>query len=821
MILTKPKLRAQQRFDLSDWEVLLNSAETDAKYWTKSFLAQTAYILSGFEVSGTASPASIALDGSTLINPNNSGIFSWYVGEVGASPLTATLNASTRNYIELELSSETSTPLTKAFWDKAAASGSGAEFNQIVDTVTDLNISVVVLTGAFSGSANRIPVAIIDTDSSNNIKLVLDKRPRFFKSDFTWSSQTEPSITLTLSGGSGTYLAGETVTFGGSETATVKTGGTTSITVIGRSADTFVVGDTVVGGTSTASRTLTAASESFTGADRDIENFRDMFSALSKEIKSIKGADYWFESYVPNISSGTAGETLAANDWVYVSDGTGVDSGRTAGRLYKADGSVTNGSIRGQAVGVITTGGSTGAKVKYQPLGRVTLSGLTAGSIYYISPSSAGTITATRPTTTAQTICPVGFALSSTELVITIGDSEALGSYPANSVTDAALRQSAGYSVIGNTTNATANVADITAANAYDVLQRVGSTLAFQPLKQNYRSVTTTDSPTVNDSVLALSGASFTITLPSAVGIQGKELTFLHEGTSLSQVYTFATTSGQTVGGLATTVYKLHTNGERLKLISDNANWKVVEHKAETDWVDTSEPLVGFYTFVISSGNATIGATYTNSGNTYTVAKTVAAGLSLIAWGTAAPAASGTLTKSGGTGDATLTFSSVSGSINRVTATTTTPTFYGSPLVNQMIWRRHGKFCTVRARFHQTTAGVAGSGDYIFPCPLNITIDTTYYPTFTGGTVQSVQSQVAASGVALQHTISGRITNESGAGQAFVTDWAPYTSTSYRVYDLYVNGDTAQSPGSTYTSAGVAIISYNWEVTFPVSGWQP
>ncbi len=65
------------------------------------------------------------------------------------------------------------------------------------------------------------------------------------------------------------------------------------------------------------------------------------------------------------------------------------------------------------------------------------------------------------------------------------------------------------------------------------------------------------------------------------------------------------------------------------------------------------------YTFVISSGSATVGATYTNNGVTFTVKRTVASAVQVVMSGNAAAAASGTLTKATGTGDATLTFSQV------------------------------------------------------------------------------------------------------------------------------------------------------------------
>jgi len=65
------------------------------------------------------------------------------------------------------------------------------------------------------------------------------------------------------------------------------------------------------------------------------------------------------------------------------------------------------------------------------------------------------------------------------------------------------------------------------------------------------------------------------------------------------------------------------------------------------------------YIFFIATGSATIGATYTNNTFTFTVKQTVASGLQLIASGTGAPSVSGTLTKSSGTGDATISFHAV------------------------------------------------------------------------------------------------------------------------------------------------------------------
>jgi hypothetical protein len=55
-----------------------------------------------------------------------------------------------------------------------------------------------------------------------------------------------------------------------------------------------------------------------------------------------------------------------------------------------------------------------------------------------------------------------------------------------NGVSDAKLRQSAGLSVVGNSTNSTANVADITAASDNTVLKRSGTSLSFGTIGAAY-----------------------------------------------------------------------------------------------------------------------------------------------------------------------------------------------------------------------------------------------------------------------------------------------------------------------------------------------
>lgn len=63
--------------------------------------------------------------------------------------------------------------------------------------------------------------------------------------------------------------------------------------------------------------------------------------------------------------------------------------------------------------------------------------------------------------------------------------------------------------------------------------------------------------------------------------------------------------------------------------------------------------------FICSSASCTVGATYTNNSITWTVVRTSASQNIVYMHGNGNPTSSGTLTKASGTGDATITFSSV------------------------------------------------------------------------------------------------------------------------------------------------------------------
>lgn len=119
----------------------------------------------------------------------------------------------------------------------------------------------------------------------------------------------------------------------------------------------------------------------------------------------------------------TAGETLAAGDSVYESDGSG---GTTAGRWYKTDADAVASSSGAQKTGFATAAISTGSAGTVRVAGRVTgLSGLVAGTVYYAS-ATAGALTSTAPTNARI----VGQADTTTTLVVVQGIGVATASIP-------------------------------------------------------------------------------------------------------------------------------------------------------------------------------------------------------------------------------------------------------------------------------------------------------------------------------------------------------------------------------------------------------
>lgn len=102
-----------------------------------------------------------------------------------------------------------------------------------------------------------------------------------------------------------------------------------------------------------------------------------------------------------------ASENLAAGDKVNVWNDTGTV------KVRKADGSATGKEANGFVLAAVTSGNN--ATVYFEGTNNQ-LTGLTGGSMYYLSATTPGGVTATAPSTAGQIVQKVGRALSTTEI---------------------------------------------------------------------------------------------------------------------------------------------------------------------------------------------------------------------------------------------------------------------------------------------------------------------------------------------------------------------------------------------------------------------
>jgi len=83
------------------------------------------------------------------------------------------------------------------------------------------------------------------------------------------------------------------------------------------------------------------------------------------------------------------------------------------------------------------------------------------------------------------------------------------------------------------------------------------------------KGITSSYTVGVNDYLVDVTGNTITVTLPTAVGINGKNYVIKNSGNG---VVTVATTSSQTIDGASTKSLK---NNDSIEIISDGSNWVI------------------------------------------------------------------------------------------------------------------------------------------------------------------------------------------------------------------------------------------------------
>lgn len=105
--------------------------------------------------------------------------------------------------------------------------------------------------------------------------------------------------------------------------------------------------------------------------------------------------------------------------------------------------------------------------------------------------------------------------------------------------------------------------------------------LAANPIIQ---SKSTTYTILISDDIVFgdSSGGTFTFTLPTAVGNDGKVITIKKIEASFNAI-TIDGNASETINGSATTT--LNTDNETIKIVSDGSNWEILSRNFETAWV--------------------------------------------------------------------------------------------------------------------------------------------------------------------------------------------------------------------------------------------
>ena len=227
------------------------------------------YVVRGFEINMPGSIGSsanglqlIVADSSILHGASNeSGTFYNIPTGAPAEILSSTTNdrvegaftPSTDNYIGVEFVREVDDATVDQvyFWNPTT----NVEITKTVPLALILDYKIVISTSSFA--SNVLPVAIVQTDASNNVISVTDRRPLLLRLGTAGQSDPNPFYEFPWADGR---------------------------------AENFY--------TSTSS-----TSSPFQGGDKQIKNLKEFFDALMTEIKLLKGTPYWYSANAGSISN--------------------------------------------------------------------------------------------------------------------------------------------------------------------------------------------------------------------------------------------------------------------------------------------------------------------------------------------------------------------------------------------------------------------------------------------------------------------------------------------------------------------------------------
>lgn len=252
----------QQRLDVSHVKAVESAVSNDFDELLNCLVIGEgkSYVVRGFTISmpgaigSSASGLQLLVADSAFLHGNSDKSGTYYVVPSGtpAEVLSSTTNTkvegaftpSTDNYIGIEFVREVDDTTTDQvpFWNPTT----NIEVTKTVPLAITLDYKIVISTSSFA--SNVLPIAIVQTDASNNVIEVTDRRALLYRLASAGASEPDPFYEYPWTDGR---------------------------------AENFY-------------KSTSSASDPFFGGDKQISNMKEFFDALMTEIKLFKGTPYWY-----------------------------------------------------------------------------------------------------------------------------------------------------------------------------------------------------------------------------------------------------------------------------------------------------------------------------------------------------------------------------------------------------------------------------------------------------------------------------------------------------------------------------------------------
>lgn len=259
----------QQRVDAPHLKSIESAVSNDFDELIKGLVIgeNKSYVVRGFEISmpgailSSATGLQLLVENSAILHgaSNESGTF--YTIPTGTSPeiLNPTVNPRVQgsftpnadNFIGIEFLRNINDSTTDQvnFWNPT----SNIEFTKTVPLAITLDYKIVINTTLTS---NVLPIAVVKTNSSNNVESITDRRPMLYRLGTAGFSNPNP----------------------------------------------FHLYDWSEGRTENFYTSFSSTSNPFAGGDKQIATMKDFFDAIMTEFKLLKGTPFWYSESAGSIS---------------------------------------------------------------------------------------------------------------------------------------------------------------------------------------------------------------------------------------------------------------------------------------------------------------------------------------------------------------------------------------------------------------------------------------------------------------------------------------------------------------------------------------